>query len=74
MDEELAEEILFESLVEGLLDFTTGVPISAVRLLLRAASGFDEKNPKHQSAAKRAIRRYIDYGNLPSGHFDYSNI
>ena len=74
MYEEEAADAIFEQLVDGVVEVSTGLPVTAVRLLLRALKGFDERNPNHQRAAARAISRYIDYANLPRGLFDYENL
>lgn len=74
MDEQELVEFLFEQLVEGAVEFTTGIPISPISIFMRFVDWLDGGNPTHRRAAEKAIRRYFDYKNLPEPLFDYGKL
>lgn len=74
MNEDELVDFLFEVLVDEAIEFVTGVPVTPVRFFLRFVNWLDERDQVHQQAAAQALRKYIDYGNLPSGHFDYGRL
>ena len=71
MNEDQLTDFLFDSLAGGAIDFSTGIPITPIRMFLRLFEWLNEGNPSHRRAASRAVRRYVDYNN-PTGFFDYN--
>ena len=71
MNEDELSDFLFDTLESGTIDFTTGIPITPIRLFIRLFKWLDESNVTHQRAASTAVKRYIDYNHLTT-FFDYN--